>query len=56
MTFEQIIDDLKKKIYHPVYFLYGEEPYYIDQLSDYIEKKVLSESEKEFKSAQTFCP
>ncbi len=48
MTFEQILVDLKKKIYHPVYFLQGEEPYYIDQLSDYIEQHILSESEKEF--------
>lgn len=48
MTFEQIIGDLKKKIYHPVYFFHGEEPYYIDQLSDYIEKNILSEGEKEF--------
>jgi DNA polymerase-3 subunit delta len=48
MTFEQIIADLKKKIYKPVYFLQGEEPYYIDLLSDYIEKNILSESEKEF--------
>ena len=48
MTAEQILGDLKKKIYHPVYFLQGEEPFYIDQLSDYIEQNILSESEKEF--------
>jgi len=48
MTIEQIFNDLKKKIYHPVYFLQGEEPFYIDQISDYIEQHVLSESEKEF--------
>ncbi len=48
MTFEKIIQDLKNKIYHPVYFLCGEEPYYIDHISDYIEKNVLSDSEKEF--------
>ncbi len=48
MTIEQLFNDLKKKIYHPVYFLQGEEPYYIDRISDYIEQNVLSESEKEF--------
>lgn len=48
MTFDQILGDLKKKIYHPVYFLQGEEPYYIDQLSDYIEQNILNEGEKEF--------
>lgn len=35
-------------MYKPVYFLSGEEPYFIDQISDFIEKKVLDENEKEF--------
>ena len=48
MEFEKIISDLKNKVYHPVYFLMGEEPYFIDVISDYIEKNVLDESEKEF--------
>jgi DNA polymerase-3 subunit delta len=48
MKFEQIISDLKNKIYYPVYFLAGEEPYYIDTISDFIEDHVLSDVEKEF--------
>ena len=48
MTFDQIIRDLNNKIYYPVYFFSGEESYYIDTLSDYIEKNVLDEQEKEF--------
>jgi len=48
MTYEQIITDLQNKIYHPVYFLSGEEPYYIDKITDYVEKNVLSESERSF--------
>jgi DNA polymerase-3 subunit delta len=48
MEFEKILSDLNNKVYHPVYFLMGEEPYFIDVISDYIEKNVLSESEKEF--------
>lgn len=48
MTFEQIMTDLKNKIYHPIYFLMGEEPYYIDQITNYIEHNVLSNSEKAF--------
>ena len=47
-SFDQIIKDLKNKVYSPVYFLQGEESYYIDKISDYIESHVLSESEKEF--------
>lgn len=48
MTFDQIIKDLKNKVFYPVYFLQGDEPYYIDKISDYIEENVLTESEKEF--------
>jgi len=48
MTFDQVIKDLKAGNYKPVYFLMGEEPYYIDVISDYIEEHVLSESERDF--------
>lgn len=48
VSFENILEDLKKKIYHPIYFLHGEEPYFIDVISDYIEENVLSDMEKEF--------
>lgn len=44
----QILTDLKRKIFKPVYFLSGEEAYYIDLISDYIEKNVLDENEQEF--------
>jgi DNA polymerase-3 subunit delta len=47
-TFEEIMSDLKNRIFKPVYFLAGEEPYYIDLISDYIEEKVLPEAEKSF--------
>ncbi|MBW6482906.1 MAG: DNA polymerase III subunit delta [Vicingaceae bacterium] len=48
MDYTSILKDLKNKVYHPIYFLSGEEPYYIDLISDYIEKNVLDETEKEF--------
>jgi len=47
-TFEQILSDLKKKIYKPIYFLTGEESYYIDEITNYIEKNTLTEEEKAF--------
>jgi DNA polymerase-3 subunit delta len=47
-TYEEIISDLKKRIFKPVYFLAGEEPYYIDLITDYIEKNVLEEAERSF--------
>ncbi|MCF8368981.1 MAG: DNA polymerase III subunit delta [Bacteroidales bacterium] len=48
MNHDQILNDLKNKIYYPWYFLSGEESYYIDMISDYIEDNVLSDTEKEF--------
>ena len=48
VTFEEIMSDLKNRIYKPVYFLAGEEPYYIDIIASYIEEKVLPEAEKAF--------
>jgi DNA polymerase-3 subunit delta len=44
----KIVNDIKNGNIKPIYFLMGEEPYYIDKLSDYIEEKVLSEEEKGF--------
>jgi len=48
MTYEQIIQNIQNKIYQPVYFLSGDEPFFIDQISEMIEKSVLTDSEKEF--------
>lgn len=44
----KIVNDIKAGMIKPIYFLMGEEPYYIDRLSDYIEKNVLTEEEKGF--------
>lgn len=48
LTFQQIISDIHNKKYAPVYFLMGEEPYFIDMISDTIEEEVLDEAEKAF--------
>lgn len=44
----KIISDIKNGNIKPIYFLMGEEPYYIDKLTEYIEDNVLSEEEKGF--------
>jgi DNA polymerase-3 subunit delta len=44
----KIVNDIKEGKIKPIYFLMGEEPYYIDRLSDFIEKNVLTEEEKGF--------
>lgn len=48
MAHQTILNDLKNKVYHPIYFLSGEEAYYIDLIADYIEQNVLDANEKEF--------
>ena len=48
MSFEQIMTDLKRQKYCAVYFLMGEEPYFIDIIAGYIAENVLPEQEKAF--------
>jgi len=48
MTFDQIYKDLQAGKFKPIYLLMGDEPYYIDKVSNFIENNVLSESEKDF--------
>src|SRR5580765_6855800 len=45
---KKILDKLKTKKFDPVYLLQGEETYYIDLISSYIEEHALSEAEKGF--------
>ena len=45
---KNIVSDIKNGNIKPIYFLMGEEPYYIDKISDYIEENVLEEAEKGF--------
>ena len=48
MTAAEIIKDIKARKFKPVYLLHGEEAYYIDQVTEYIEDKLLNEAEKGF--------
>ncbi len=45
---KHIVTDIKKGNIKPIYFLMGEEAYYIDALSKFIEDTILSEEEKGF--------
>lgn len=47
-TYESIMRDLVDGNYCPVYLLMGDEPYYIDKVSDYIADNVLSDEDKYF--------
>lgn len=44
----KIIKDIQAGNIKPIYFLMGEEPYYIDKLSEYIEQNILQEHERDF--------
>ncbi len=46
--FREIYQDLRNKVYQPVYLFQGEESFFIDKLVEFIEDNVLTESEKEF--------
>jgi len=48
VTVEAIIKAWKKKDYQPVYWLEGEESYYVDQLLDFAENNIISEEERAF--------
>lgn len=48
MTFEEILRDIQANRFQPVYFLHGEEPFFIDKIEEAIEANVLSEAEKGF--------
>ena len=47
-TYDTIMSDLKARNFKPVYILMGEEPYYIDKVSDYIENHVMPVEERDF--------
>lgn len=48
ITCDDILRELRSKLYRPIYYLMGEEAYYIDLISDYIMDNVLTDTEKEF--------
>ena len=48
LTCDDILKELRAKQYRPIYYLMGEESYYIDLIADYITDNVLNETEKEF--------
>ena len=45
---EVVLKDLKANKIAPIYFLQGDEPYFIDQISDYLEKNAIPEFERGF--------
>lgn len=54
LTFEQVMRDLRAGKYAPIYILMGEEPYYIDQICDFISLHALREEERDFNQTVVF--
>lgn len=48
MPHKELLKELESRKFHPVYFLHGEESYFIDKLSETLENSVLSEGERAF--------
>lgn len=53
-TFDSIMRDLKERKFVPVYYLMGDEPYYIDKIADYIAENVLQPEERDFNQTVLF--
>ena len=54
VTFDSIMNDLKARKFAPVYFLMGDESYYIDKIADYIAENVLQPEERDFNQSVLF--
>ena len=54
VSFESIMRDLEVRKFVPVYYLMGDEPYYIDKIADYIAEHVLQPEERDFNQTVLF--
>lgn len=56
ITYEEIVQQVRAGDFKPIYYLMGEEPYYIDLLSDYIVEQALTEDERDFNLTILYGP
>ncbi len=54
VTFDTVMRDLKARKFAPVYYLMGDEAYYIDQISNWIAENVLQPEERDFNQTIVF--
>ena len=54
ITFQSIMHDLQERKFVPLYYLVGDEPYYIDKIADYIAEHVLQPEERDFNQTVLF--
>jgi DNA polymerase-3 subunit delta len=48
MTYEKIIQDIRNRVFYPIYYLHGDESFFIDHICKLIDDSVLNEAEKDF--------
>jgi len=48
LPYKSVVDELKARVFKPIYLLMGEETYFIDQLSDYLQNHILDDAERSF--------
>ena len=54
VTYDSLMKELQERHFHPVYYLMGDEPYYIDKISEWIADNVLEASERDFNQTILF--
>jgi DNA polymerase-3 subunit delta len=55
VTYESVMRDLQERRFKPIYYLMGEESYYIDKVSDWIAENVLQPEERDFNQTVLFA-
>ena len=54
VTYDSVMSELKARQFKPVYYLMGDESYYIDKISDWIAENVLQPEERDFNQTVLF--
>ena len=55
ITHRDIVNQIRRQEYKPIYLLMGEEAYYIDRISEYIADNVLTKDEQDFNQTIIYC-
>ena len=56
ITYQEVVRQVQAKDFKPIYYLMGDEPYYIDRISDYIVEQALTEDERDFNLTILYGP
>ena len=54
VKFDEILRDAKNKVFYPIYFLFGEEAFFIDEITNYLEQNILDEASKGFNQTTVY--